>query len=253
MTTLGTAALGGVALDGARTPIDRVGTTVLRELVEEIVSGRAQPGDTLPPEAALSLSFGVSRTVIRESMKRLQEKGMVTVAQGRGTQVNAMAEWNILDPLVLSTLIVHDDSLGILDDLSVVRGALESVMAGGAAAAHTDAELARLRDALEQMRASVDDSPAFRQADVAFHLAVMEMSGNQLAENIAKILFRRALESTRYHGVDPEHAFELTLAEHERVFAAIERGDVEASQRCMNEHIVTSWERRRLPTQRARR
>jgi GntR family transcriptional regulator, galactonate operon transcriptional repressor len=248
MATTGTAALANT-----RTPIDRVGTTVVRELVDEIVSGRAQPGDTLPPEATLSLSFGVSRTVIRESMKRLQEKGMVTVAQGRGTQVNAMSEWNILDPLVLSTLIRHDVSLGVLDDLSVVRGALEAVMAGAAAADHTDDELARLREALELMRSSIDDPAVFREADVAFHFVVMSMSGNQLAENIARILFSRARESARYDGRDLEHAFEMTMAEHERIFEAIAAGDVAASQKCMNDHILDAWERRRLPTQRARR
>ncbi len=233
---------------GARAPIDRIGVTVLKELVETIVSGRVNPGEALPPEGTLSQEFGVSRTVIRESVKRLQEKGMVRVAQGRGTHVNPMSSWNLLDPLVLTSLIGHDDALGILDDLSVVRGALEAAMAGAVAASHTDDGIERLRDSLERMRESIDDSTAFREADVRFHLLVMELSGNLLAENVAHVLFERALESTRYHGLDPERAFELTMAEHEQVFEAILAGDRLAARNAMDAHILGSWERRRLPT-----
>ncbi|GAA1702791.1 FadR/GntR family transcriptional regulator [Microbacterium sediminicola] len=231
-----------------RTPFDRIGVAVLRELVETIVSGRIPQGGLFPPEAVLSQEFGVSRTVIRESMKRLQEKGMVTVAQGRGTHVNPMSSWNLLDPLVLTSLIGHDDALGILDDLSVVRGALEAAMAAGMAREHDEDGVARLRASFELMRASMEDSTAFREADVQFHLIVMELSGNLLAENVARVLFERALESTRYHGVDRARAFEMTMAEHEQILAAIEAGDPEAARAAMDAHITDSWERRRLPT-----
>jgi len=246
----------GAAVDArgyGRAPFDRIGVAVLRELVEAIVGGSIAPGATLPPESTLSQEFGVSRTVIRESMKRLQEKGMVTVAQGRGTHVNPMSSWNLLDPLVLSALIGHDDSLGILDDLSVVRGALEAAMAAAVAGDHDDAAVSRLRESLETMRTAIEDSAAFREADVQFHRTMMELSGNVLAENIANTLFERALESTRYHGIDPERAFEMTMTEHERIVDAIASGDVSAARQAMEEHITGSWERRRLPTLKRRR
>ena len=104
-----------------RTPIERIGTTVLREIVEQIVTGIHPPESMMPTEAALSEEFGVSRTVVRESMKRLQEKGMVTVAQGRGTTVNPRTSWNMLDPLVIDALVQNDETLKVLDDLSVER------------------------------------------------------------------------------------------------------------------------------------
>ncbi|RLK46600.1 FadR/GntR family transcriptional regulator [Microbacterium telephonicum] len=232
----------------ARAPIDRIGAAVLAELVESIVSGRVTPGEVLPPEAVLSTQFGVSRTVIRESMKRLQEKGMVTVAQGRGTHVNPMTSWNLLDPMVLRSLIGHDDTLGILDDLSVVRSAVEAEMAAAAASAATDESGARLRSSLDRQREVIDDGDAFREADVAFHHVVMEMSGNLLAQNIALVLLERAVESARYQGIDPEHAFETTLAEHDEILAAIVDGDAARARAAMAAHILGSWTRRRLPT-----
>ena len=106
-----------------------LGVAVVRDLVKAIVTGTVAPGDILPPEGTLSQQFAVSRTVIRESMKRVEEKGLVTVSQGRGTVVNHSSQWNVLDPDVLSALVDHDETLEVLDELAVVRGSLEATMA----------------------------------------------------------------------------------------------------------------------------
>src|SRR4029453_7716864 len=126
-----------------RLPVGRLGGAGVAELVDLICTGRFQEGALLPPEGPLSEHFGVSRTVLRESVKRLEEKGLVTVSQGRGTQVRAPGYWNMLDPVVLSALIDNDESLGVLDELTVVRGSLESAMAGAVAAGRTPGERTR--------------------------------------------------------------------------------------------------------------
>src|SRR4029078_8922796 len=64
-----------------------LGVGVVRDLVQAIGAGKVAPGEILPPEATLSQEFAVSRTVIRESVKRVQEKAMVNVSQARGTIV----------------------------------------------------------------------------------------------------------------------------------------------------------------------
>ena len=230
-----------------RMPAQRLGVAVVEALVNVIVSGELAPGDTLPPELPLSQQFGVSRTVLRESVKRLEEKGLVTVGQGRGTVVQPTKSWNMMDRVVLTALIVHDDSLGVLDELSIVRARLEAAMAGDTARTRTPDELAALRAALEEMRSSLNDYPVFSIADVRFHEVVMAISGNRLAESIARVLFERARESARYHGATP-HAFqEQTLREHEAVFATIEAATAEAAEHAMYSHIIDAWQRRRLP------
>ncbi|SEE67438.1 FadR/GntR family transcriptional regulator [Ruania alba] len=234
-----------------RRPIERVGATVLREFVQAIVTGEYGSGQILPTEGELTAEFGVSRTVIRETMKRLQEKGMITVAQGRGTHVLPITSWNVLDPLVLSTMISNDRTLGVLDDLSIVRSALEAEMAGDAAAVVDDGARTVLRERIEEMTSSVADSRGFRDADVQFHLAVMDLSSNALAANIARALILHAVHSDRYTGLDPTHAFELTLAEHQAVVDAIDAGDERRAREAMRDHILGSWQRRRLPTERS--
>ena len=116
-----------------RIPAERLGISVVRDLVDSIVSGTAKPGETLPPEALLAAEFAVSRTVIRESIKRVEEKGLIQVEQGRGTIVSPTSNWNMLDPDVLDAMIAHDDSLGILDEVVSVRAGLEAEIAAAAA------------------------------------------------------------------------------------------------------------------------
>lgn len=231
-------------------PRDRqpmLGVVVVDELVDAIVSGRLAPGDALPPEGPLSEQFGVSRTVVRESVKRIEEKGLVTIARGRGTEVRPMTAWNTMDRVVLTALIKHDETLGILDELSVVRAQLESVMAAEAAQRRSDEQVAELEQAMQRMRESTADEDVFRAADVVFHETVMEISRNRLASNIARTLMDHALESSRYHGVDTPDAFAVTLREHEAVLAAISEGDAVRAQDAMNGHILEAWRRRRLP------
>jgi DNA-binding FadR family transcriptional regulator len=231
----------------ARTPAARLGVAVVHDLVSAIVTGEVAPGESLPPEGTLSAHFGVSRTVIRESVKRIEEKGLVTVIQGRGTQVQPAESWNMLDPVVLTALVENDDSLGVLDELAVVRSALEGSMSADAAGRRTEKELQRLNAALDHMAETITDGEAYAQADVDFHFLVMAMSGNRLAENITKVLFQRARESNRFVGAADQAAFRATLDEHQRVLDAIAAGDAAAAEAAMRQHIMDAWQRRRLP------
>jgi len=219
----------------------------VHDLVAAIVTGEVTPGQSLPPEGVLSQQFGVSRTVIRESVKRVEEKGLVNIAQGRGTEVLPAGSWNVLDPVVLSALVENDDSVGVLDELAVVRGSLEGSMAAEAATVRSDDEVAALKASLDYMHETKEDK-RFEQADVDFHVVIMEASKNRLAQNITKILYMRARESTRFVGATTDEAVQLTLDEHARILRAIERGDAPAAENAMREHIRVAWQRRRLPT-----
>jgi DNA-binding FadR family transcriptional regulator len=233
-----------------RVPPARLGVAVVADLVAAIVTGALQPGEVLPPEGELSQQFGVSRTVIRESVKRIEEKGLVVVAQGRGTTVNPPSAWNVLDPVVLSAMVDHDDSLGVLDELSIVRCSLEASMARAAAEQQTPERTSALRAAFEETRRRIDDFEAYNQADADFHYLIMEQSENRLAANITRILFARARESARFIGTPGPAAMSVTLDEHEAVLEAIVRGDADGAAQAMRDHIAKAWARRRPPNPR---
>ncbi len=236
----------------ARTPA-KLGVAVVEGLVNVIVSGELSPGDSLPPELPLSQLFGVSRTVLRESIKRLEEKGLVTVVQGKGTVVQPTRAWTMMDPVVLRSLIAHDKTLGVLDELSIVRARLEAAMAGEAARVRTLPELDVLREILQTMRNTLDEPIAFHVADVAFHEMVMSISGNRLAESIARVLYERARDSARYVGGVSPSIMHKTLLEHAAIFDAIEAADADLSEGAMNTHISDAWQRRRPPDHRGTR
>jgi GntR family galactonate operon transcriptional repressor len=228
-----------------RVPPARLGVAVVADLVAAIVTGILAPGEVLPPEGELSQQFGVSRTVIRESVKRIEEKGLVVVAQGRGTTVNPPSAWNVLDPVVLSAMVDHDDSLGVLDELSVVRGSLEASMARAAASRQTPERSAALRAAFDETLHRIDDFEAYNEADADFHYLIMEQSGNRLAANITRILFARARESARFIGTPGPEAMRVTLDEHRAILDAIVAGDGEAAAQATRDHIAKAWARRR--------
>jgi DNA-binding FadR family transcriptional regulator len=233
-----------------RKPSARLGVAVVDDLVAAVVTGELQPGEVLPPEGVLSERFGVSRTVIRESVKRVEEKGLLVVAQGRGTTVTGPGAWNVLDPVVLSALLDHDDTLGVLDELSIVRGSLEASMASAAAARQNTERSRQLVDAFHQTEIHLDDFDAYNEADANFHYTIMDQSGIRLAESITRILFARARESQRFTGTAGPPALLVTLDEHRAILEAITAGDSEAAAKAMSDHISRAWERRRLPNHR---
>jgi DNA-binding FadR family transcriptional regulator len=223
----------------------KLGTTVVEQLVDDIVRGVLQPGAALPPEAELCEEFGVSRTVIRESVKVIQEKGLVRIEHGRGTQVTDPRQWNLLDDVVLTSVIAHDEHATFLDELVTVRTALEADMAAAAALVHSLDDDRRIADELGTMRANLASPPDFGAADVRFHDMIMAASRNRLGRAIVNSIHDKARTSMRYHGEYNEAVMRQTLAEHQAISDAIAAGDPAAAAAAMRKHIADSWSRRR--------
>ena len=223
----------------------KLGTAVVDQLVDDIVRGVLAPGATLSPEADLCEEFGVSRTVIRESVKVIQEKGMLRIQHGRGTQVTDPLEWNLLDETVLTAMIRNDETLAILDELVVVRTTLESEMASAAARLGTSEQFTAVTGELAAMESLLHSVPSFAAADIRFHDAVMVASGNRLGRSIVTRIHDKARDSMRYHGDYTQPAMQLTVDEHRRIADALLAGDEAEASTAMRAHILGSWARRR--------
>src|SRR5690349_5958945 len=159
--------------DWTRRPAN-LARAVTADLVDRIVRGVHPPGTPLPAEPELCETFSVSRTVVREAVKILQEKGLVQVRQGSGTVVMPPTRWNMLDELVLTASIAEEDGLAILDDLVVTRRLLEADMANVAARLADQETVDRLSALVDRMDELVDDHTVFEEHDRAFHDAVMQ-------------------------------------------------------------------------------
>jgi DNA-binding FadR family transcriptional regulator len=229
----------------------RFASFVVEELAEAIVSGALAEGDVLPTEPALCERFGFSRTVVREGLKMLEERGLVRVEQGRGTTVQPRSAWNLLDPVVLRIALVHDHDMSLLDDLIAVRVVLEREMAQAAAGRLTTDELAELAENLERMGESYDDYERFRSFDLAFHAIVMKASGNEVGLTIVRAILRHGGITPLLAAGSSRAALEQTAREHRAIYDALAAGDGALAGERIAVHIESAWAERKLGSQRS--
>ena len=152
----------------ARRPAN-LASALAAELVVRIVRGVHPPGSPLPTEPVLCETFSVSRTVVREAVKMLQEKGLVQVRQGAGTTVNPPTTWDMLDELVLAATIATTTAWSSSTTLSPPGALLESDMANVAARLAGPDIIERLRALVDRMDELVDDHVVYEDHDRAFH------------------------------------------------------------------------------------
>ena len=214
---------------------------VAAELVNRIVRGQHAPGTPLPPEPVLCGTFGVSRTVVREAVKMLQEKGLVQVRQGSGTTVTPSTLWNMLDELVLAESIAEDAGLTVLDDLVVTRRLLESDMANVAARLAGEDVVQGLRGLVDRMDELVDDHVVYAEHDRAFHDLIMQTSGNRIARAVVRALESQVVNTARYMGQPHRQQCEASNRGHRRIYEHIAAHEPEAASTAMFAHITEAW------------
>jgi DNA-binding FadR family transcriptional regulator len=218
----------------------------MRTLLEEIAHGKYEPGERLPPEMELARQLGVSRGVIRELLRGLEDRGVISIQQGRGAWVNPLSEWNTLDAKVLGALMPTAASVSILSHYLECRRMLETEAAALAARRASGRDLSDMADALARMSAlaveSQTDAEAnrrFHEADIAFHGAMFRASGNQVLPRVVEPI-QRAMATLRPHlALHPEHRLRKTLPEHKAILAAIADHDPDAARTAMTAHLAT--------------
>lgn len=219
----------------------RLSVVVVSVLVDGIVSGRYPSGSLLPPEPVLCQSFDVSRSVVREALKALEEKGLVHARQGHGTTVTPPGEWNLLDPVVLEATIRADGTVQILDQLVDVRVALESDMARTAARSMSDADLAELAKLLEELRTQLQDAERYQETDTRYHDFIMRCSGNRLGRSIIRAIHPHARASSRYNPPADEEDIWRGHLGHVAVYERLLGHDADGAAAAMQEHIRGTW------------
>ena len=191
------------------TPADRparLGPAVTEQLLRRIAFGEFPPGAYLPTEPLLALQFKVSRTVIRESVRALEDKGVLSAQQGRGTVVSERDQWSPFDPSIISARLESESSTKLFRDLAEIRMAIECQLAESAALNAEPATLAELERVVdEQDRLTISD-PHYTELDVQFHQLIAEASGNEIGRGIMTTLAPAcwrcgaSLPDPRWHG-----------------------------------------------------
>ena len=215
-----------------------------RDLVDnlgrQIIKGVIRPGEPFPNEADLSAELNVSRTVVREAMKVLASKGLVSTRPKIGTRVMPRSRWNLIDPDVLHWQFGDAADEGLLRELSEVRLIVEPGAAALAAARRTEEDLRNIARLLEMMGRSVGDADAYIHADLEFHSAVLGAAHNDLLARMADTIVE-ALTASRRVTVRVPGGPSKAKQNHVDVVAAIAKGDSAGASGAMQKLVQATW------------
>jgi len=200
----------------------------------EFIRGSADKADSwLPAERALAEQLGVSRSVVREATKRLEQQGRLEVQHGNGIKIVD----KLHRPLNESLSLLIPDVAGRLRQLNETRLAIEPQAARFAAQRASKIQVRALRKIHSQLEAATDNAAAI-EWDLAFHRTLAETSGN--------LIFRLVLDSLAELGLASRLRTigrigkQTAIEHHGLILGAIERGDADDAEKAMRFHILAA-------------
>jgi DNA-binding FadR family transcriptional regulator len=205
-----------------------------------ITSGRLSPGAFLPTEKEVQTEFGVSRTVVREAVRHLAGKGLITVRPKVGTRVRPSTEWNMLDADVMRWHLLADVRRPFVEALYEMRLINEPAAARMAAARITPQDRQALREALDGMAKHPRGSAELIAADLSFHRIVLSATGNPILRSLGAMIEKSL--SISFSLSWRQNPQEETVHQHARVHDAICAGDGELAETFMRRLIESAFE-----------
>lgn len=196
---------------------------VYRSLKERIISGSLAPDSRLI-ELTIAAEFGVSRTPVREALKRLAVENLVHADPARG-------------------IIVHAPDARRIEDVFIVREALDGLASRLAAHRITPSELARLHVVVESMEEAIKSGRReyVVVANTHFHDVIYAAAGNEVLERLGRDLREFVRRFTTLPFASPDRVDQV-LDEHRAIFDALERHDPDAAEAASNAHLAAARE-----------
>jgi DNA-binding FadR family transcriptional regulator len=196
------------------------------------VSGLLRPGEVLDGELEASAQRRVSRTAYREAMRILGAKGLIHTRPQTGTRVSNTSDWHLLDPDVLGWVFSSVPKPEIVHGIFELRTMVEPAAAGLAAQRRSKGHLVSMRDALDDMARHTLHKPEGREADKAFHAALLAATRNPFLISLTNGVTAAVNALTEYKQRlakierDP-------VPDHVRVYDAIAAKDADAAHAAM--------------------
>jgi GntR family transcriptional regulator, transcriptional repressor for pyruvate dehydrogenase complex len=213
-------------------PRGRVYTKVAEQLQSHIVN-TLKPGDMLPPERELVQMLGVSRSTIRDAIRRLETVGLLEPRQGVGTVVRDVSADIMVRP-VAGVLLQKRKGI---DELLDVRMIIEPALAARAALHASPEQIAEMLSILERQDEKVRRGELATAEDSAFHYAIAQAADNSVMLKLVHELMD-LLRETRERSLQFGGRQEKSLAGHRRILTAIEQGDATAAKAAMRRHLL---------------
>ena len=220
-----------------------LGLDLVDKLTADMRMGRLQAGEKLPSEAEIMKQFGVSRTVVREALSKLQAAQLVETRHGIGTFVfpqNSAPSFQI-SPHQLGTL---HEVIALLE----FRISIETEASALASQRRNAENLEEMQDAMDAFSNAIEAGRDAVQADFRFHQAIARATHNKHFQDLMHSLGTGAIPRGRLQSTLPADDKRLVYLrrvhqEHESIFNAIAAQDTEAARAAMRTHLSNSRDR----------
>lgn len=224
--------------DALNKPIVRqkLSDQVFDRLWHMVQSGELAAGDTMPSERALMERFAVGRPAVREALQMMANKGLISISHGERSRVNKLTAhiaFDQVDDIAKLLLSTEPDNL---DHLKQLRRIVESSSVQITAARCTPEQIATLRALIEDQRSKLGQDRAFIEADIAFHVAISEMTGNPLVQAVTQAMLSWLFQYYKPLLLWPGRE-NTTLLEHERLVDCLEVHDASGALNMMTDHL----------------
>ena len=215
---------------------------LVQQLGQMIVSGDLGADRPLDPEE-IGQRFEVSRTVVRESLRVLEAKGLVSARPNVGTRVRPVSDWNLLDPDIIEWRAFGPQREGQRRELCELRWTIEPLAARLAAGQSREDVQQRLADMVEIMGHALaqGDTLTFSRADAEFHSLVLQAAGNRMLEHLSGIV-SSALQVSGGPATGCEHPTESAVGHHRRVVEALVAGEAAVAEAAMRQLLSAHTE-----------
>ncbi|MCZ0206889.1 FadR/GntR family transcriptional regulator [Streptomyces achromogenes] len=242
--------VGAPAWDGGEPELGRVGRRaaanrgrglhgqLVQQLGQMIVSGDLGADRPLVPEE-IGQRFEVSRTVVRESLRVLEAKGLVSARPNVGTRVRPVSDWNLLDPDIIEWRAFGPQRDDQRRELNELRWTIEPLAARLAAGHGREEVQQRLCDMVEIMSHAMaqGDALTYARADTEFHSLLIQIAGNRMLEHLSGIV-SAALQVSGGPVTACDRPNETSLAQHARIVDALGTGDAAAAETAMRQLLT---------------
>ncbi len=218
----------------------RAADHVIETIEAKISQGLLAHGERLPSERALMAQFGASRTVIREAITALSNRGLLVCRPRHRPVVRRPGYEAVLEVTGPAVRQLLGTAQGV-ESLFRARIFVERGLARDAAREATREDIAALREALEANRAAVGDSPSFYRTDRAFHRVLYEIPRNPVFPAVHEGFFDWLEPHWDRMSRSVEHN-RINLAAHEAIVEAILARDPDAADQAVTAHLEKAWD-----------
>lgn len=211
---------------------------LVQQLGQMIVSGDLGADRPLVPEE-IGQRFEVSRTVVRESLRVLEAKGLVSARPNVGTRVRPVGDWNLLDPDIIEWRAFGPQREDQRRELCELRLTIEPLAARLAADDSREEIRQRLGDMVDIMGHALGqgDALTFSRADAEFHALLLQAAGNRMLEHLSGIV-ASALQVSGGAVSACEQPTEASINLHQRIVDAMESGEPAAAEAAMRQLLA---------------